>query len=223
MKAENLIDIIGEASDQYIEDAKSFKKPAEYSHAKRWLAVACICSLIFGIYFSENQYYDEAFGCPSDTEEKYRIVAFDADMAAEPVHLFAASVATPEDIREVVSRRHPDVNCAYAVYGFSFSDETDNYWFPVVENGRIVDIVFATYGSKGDVLTGHSKSHTDELNSIAKYTSESSPLYVVTGENFNYYVIGDTAYIEDRFSEAVNDYIGEFVLPDKDIIVVEIN
>ena len=76
--------------------------------------------------------------------------------------------------------------------------------------------------SKGDVITGHSKSHADELNTIAQFTSKDEPLYIVADEFFNYYIIGDKAYVTADISDAEAEYIRDFVIPQKDPVTVTI-
>lgn len=192
---------------------------------KPFVAIAvCLCVVISSVWFSQYPYSDEGRNDPSiHTGTKYKVNTFEVSEITEPIQLFTYSVAPPEEICYVVSQVHPDVDCAHAMYAFGFSEDVqENYWFPVLEDGRIVDIVFATIGSKGQVIAGHSQSHVDELNSIAKFTSLETPVYIIAGEYFNYYVIGDTAYVSSNVSRIETEYIGEFFTPDKDIVVIEI-
>lgn len=226
MKANDLIDIIGETADRHICDAKTGKKSAVPRAAKKWLAVAaCFCLVASSIWLIDYRSSDEDRNNQHiSSDGKYQIVTFDTNVITEPIKLFTCSVYPPADICDVVSQRHPNVDCTNAIYAFSCSEDTKgNYWFPVMDNGKIVDIVFATYGSKQPVITGHSKSHVDELNSIAKYTSKESPVYVVTGEYCNYYVIGGTAYVASNITGIEGKYIGDFFTPDEDIVVIEVS
>lgn len=191
---------------------------------KHFVAVAaCLCLVVTSVWLSQHQYSEEGFNNQHiGTEEKYRVETFDVSEITEPIKLYAYSVVLPEEIRSVVSQRYPDAVCNDAMYIYDYSEDAkDNYWVPVMKDGVIVDIVFATFNSKGNVITGHSESHVDELNSIAKYTSKDTPVRVITGEYFNYYVIGETAYVSSDISEIENDYIGEIV-PKKESVVIEI-
>ena len=224
MIVEDLADIIGDTADQYIVEAKATKKYTTQHLVKKWLAVAaCFCLAVSVVWTFENRYTDEEMEDPDiGTEEAYQVVPFDANEMTKPIDLFAYSVVPPEEICEAVSQCHPNVDCASTLYGFSYSgDMNENYWFPIVEDGEIIDIVFATYGSKGNVLTGHSESHANELNSIAKYTSKEDPVYVVTAEYSNYYVIGDKAYVASS-AGIENEFIAEFAMPEKDTVIIEI-
>ena len=192
---------------------------------KHFVAVAaCLCLVVSSVWVAQHRYSDEGRNDPPiGTEAKYQVNTFEVSAITDPIKLFTYSVVPPEDICDVVSQRYPDVDCANAMYVFSYSEDVkDNYWFPVMDDGKIVDIVFATFNSKGNVITGHSESHVDELNSIAKFTSKETPVYVITEEYFNYYVIDDTAYVSSDISGIENEYIGEFFTPEKDIIVIEI-
>lgn len=174
--------------------------------------------------FTQDRYSDEARNNLSvGTEAKYQVDTFSVSAVTEPVKLYVYSAAPPEEICNVVSQRYPDVDRTNAIYVFSYSEEAkDNYWFPVMDDGKIVDIVFAAFSSKGNVITGHSESHVDELNSIAKFSSKNTPVYIIAEDYFNYYVIGDTAYVSNAVSGIENEYIGDFVIPEKDIVVIEI-
>ena len=213
-------DLISGAIDY--KPAPSKKIPHIWKHFAA--VAACLCLVVSTVWFTQHQYSDEGRNNPLvGTEAKYKVATMDVGTVTEPIQLFSYSVLPPEEICDIVSQRYSNVDCSNAVYVFSYSEGVeDNYWFPVIEDGKIVDIVFATFNSKGNVITGHSESHVDELNTVAGLTSEDTPVYVITEEYFNYYIVGDTAYVANDISGIENEYIGEFIVPEKEIVVVEI-
>lgn len=191
----------------------------------KWAAMAaCLCLVVTSVFVIYPHYSDEANNNPSSIHgDTYKVEEFAVVEVTEPIALFTHSFVPSEEIINRVTLSYPNVDCTNAIYIFSYSkDATDNYWFPVMDNGKIVDIVFATFNSKGDVITGHSESHADELNAIAQLTSKDEPLYIVADEFFNYYIIGDTAYVTSAISGIENEYIGDFVIPEKDPVTVTI-
>lgn len=191
---------------------------------KHFVAVAaCLCLVVSTVWFAQHQYSDEGRNDPSvGTEAKYRVDTFDVVSVAEQIKLFTYSIVPPEEICNIVSQRYPNIDSSNAIYVFSYSESmNDNYWFPVIEDGKIVDIVFATFNSDGKVITGHSESHVDEINTISQLTSKDKPLYIIAEEYFNYYIIGDTAYVSSDISGIESEYIGEFVTPTKEVVVIE--
>ena len=220
---------IGYIDDDLVTEAVEYmphiRKKSTYFWKHFVAAAACLCLIISGVWLTRYQYSDENYKDPSiDKEEKYQVATFEVSAIAAPIKLYAYSVVPPEEICSVVSQRYPAVDCANAMYVFSYSEDAqDNYWFPIMDDGKIVDIVFATFNSKGNVITGHSESHVDELNSIAGLTSKDMPVYVITEEYFNYYVIGDTAYVSSDISGIENEYISDFVVPEKNTVVIEIS
>ena len=219
---------VGYIDDGLIAEAIEYV-PGNARKAFRTLArfvtvAACLCLAASSVFLMRRIYSDEAHNPPVIGDEaKYKVESFDTNFTAEKINLFAYSVVPPQEIGDTVSSRYPTVDCSEAISVFGFSENADaGYWFPVIENGKITDIVFATFDSDGDVITGHSESHADELNSIAKYTSLDTPVYIVAEEFFNYYVIGDTAYVSSDISGEQNEYIGEFAIPNEKLVVVEI-
>ena len=206
----------------------------------KWTAmVACLCLVVTSVFVIYPNYSDQANNKPSSIERPneegelnepvdivgntYKVEKFVVREVTEPIELFANSFVPPEEIIKLVSQRYPNVDCNNAIYIFSYSKEaTNNYWFPVMDDGKIIDIVFATFNSKGNVITGHSESHANELNTIAQLTSKDEPLYIVASESFNYYVIGDKAYVTEEISDIEAEYIRDFVIPQKDLVTVTI-
>ena len=191
----------------------------------KWAAMAaCLCLVVTSVFVIYPHYSDQENNKPTGVDgSTYKVEKFMDREVTEPIELFVNSFVPPEEIINRVSLSYPKVDCNKAIYIFSYSkDTTNNYWFPVMEDGKIIDIVFATFNSKGDVITGHSKSHADELNTIAQFTSKDEPLYIVADEFFNYYVIGDKAYATADISSIEAEYIRDFVIPQKDLVTVTI-
>ncbi len=173
--------------------------------------------------FSITNVEDNGDSATEQYQKKYEIVCFELKNNNITAPLFVNTITPAQNICEAVRRLHPEINCDNAIYIFRTKDDGEqNYWFPLYENGKIVNVVFASALKDGRVIIGHSESEVDSLNTISSLTSKSSPLYLVSDGVQAYYLVGNKAYVNVNTSQKKNGYIGSFIIPDAEIDVVKI-
>ncbi|MCF0122689.1 MAG: hypothetical protein HUJ67_01105 [Ruminiclostridium sp.] len=199
MKEERILDVLGMVDEKYIKEADPEVKAKRKTPAwTKWTAVAvCLCLAVFAISKAPLIKETGSPGPGTNNNDMCQVIKFDVpqDYAVSPLYYLSKPI--DESIKEYIAGNNINVNLENAIsVSYLLPEENEvNYWFPVVNNGRINRFVYIGKTKDGTIGWGYSESDTDIIEALSVYTSVDNPMSIVVYGDFAYYVIGDNAYI----------------------------
>ncbi|MBR6801664.1 MAG: hypothetical protein IKM61_07935 [Eubacteriaceae bacterium] len=160
-------------------------------------------------------------GCVKQESTVYEKVVIDKMQNSGTMPLYYATIQADEAVLTKMNDILDDGNCGEPIFIFrSKEDDPDRvFWFPVMDkDGSVMNVKAVHMSGEGKVNQVNLMDVSDELNTIAEYTSNEEPLYIVAGDIETYYVVGDKAYVFNEIdTETVS--VGEFALPADEVTV----
>lgn len=199
MKEERILDVLGKVDEKYIKEADPEVKATRKALAwTKWAAVAaCLCIVVFAISKVPlvKEMGSHMHGNKSD--DMCQVIKFDVPQDHSVSSLYYLSKPIDESIKEYIVENKINVNPEDGISVSYLSPEEGelNYWFPVINNGRITEFVYIGKTTDGTIGCGYSESDTDIIEALSVYTSIDNPMSIVVYGDYVYYVIGNNAYI----------------------------
>ncbi len=199
MKEERILDVLEKVDEKYIKEADPEVKVTRKAPAwTKWTAVAaCLCIVAFAI--SQIPLVKEmgSHMLGNKNDGMCQVIKFDVPQAHSVSSLYYLSKPIDESIKEYIVENKINVNPEDGISVSYLSSEEDeiNYWFPVINDGRISEFVYISQTMDGTIGCGHSESDTDMVEALSVYTSADNPMSIVMYGNYAYFVIGNNAYI----------------------------
>ena len=227
MNGTDIAKCLGEISDEII--AQGLTPPVRPKRKRylRYLSVAAV--LVLGIFTGLLVKYDpygwiwgRNQGFPGqDLGDVYKIVRAEPEPLA-PLYLY--TVTPDEDVFAAVREEYgPGFDTAIRVFRIdgAADEKQEYYWFPLIKNGEVRLVVYASVTHKGIHLNSTDIFNVF-LNTVSNYTSENAPGYIVSNRTSFYCVVGDKAYCTEQFYDH-SKYIGEIARPKGELSVVRVN
>ncbi len=197
---------------------------------KNRLSALLFLSLFITTSCDKNNIDEMTNGNPPDISpvnfgESYQVQPFTTQPDITVAPLYAYSIPVPSSIHDKMEDSYPGIDCGNAIFSFTESSTT-GFWFPVMAQGKVINVISANLSENDTVGISHTMSDVEALNTLAPLTSADTPLLLVPTEYFVYYIIGDTAYVEQQYYDTwqlSDTYVGDFTIPDVEFRIVNPN
>lgn len=199
MKEERILDVFGKVDEEYIKEADpevktKFKVPVWIKLAA---VAACLCLVVFTVHIVPQVKEMGSYMQGNKKDDMCRVIKFDVSKDYHVSSLYYLSKPIDENIKKYIEENKINVNPEAGIFVSYLTSEEDelNYWFPVINDGRISEFVYISQTMDGTIGCGYSDSDVDIIEALSVYTSADNPMYIVVYGNYAYFVIGNNAYI----------------------------